>query len=234
MIGSGNNNIGFPVSPIHQLGTSMHTNSINSEICDPGELYAYTKMMVEEYDGHTWKLRSGTAHPDLFTLNNFVLSDSVMNGYTFVDFIAPNNSVSYNNQVITISDTALIKEGEIVIQYRAKANADYPCTSNDIVSGGSYQIDGKTVNYTNTLEQYCVVSGLFNSTEKNKFAISNPVFNNLTMLSKYNGDYKIFSNLGHVVLNGNLSGTQIDVSSLPQGTYFIKLNDGSNQKFMKL
>jgi hypothetical protein len=46
-----------------------------------------------------------------------------------------------------------------------------------------------------------------------------------------NGDYQIINLLGQTVLNGK-TGQGVDVSALPQGAYFLKIEEKS-VKFVK-
>lgn len=60
----------------------------------------------------------------------------------------------------------------------------------------------------------------------------NPVSNILTMETDLKGDYQIINLIGQVVLKGQTSTSNIDVSLLPQGTYILKV--GAEQvKFIK-
>jgi Secretion system C-terminal sorting domain len=62
----------------------------------------------------------------------------------------------------------------------------------------------------------------------------NPVSNTLIVENTEGGDFQIFNLLGQQVLTGKTpsGGRGLDVSALPQGTYFLKV--GAEQaKFLK-
>jgi hypothetical protein len=59
----------------------------------------------------------------------------------------------------------------------------------------------------------------------------NPVSNTLTIETEVKGDFQILNLLGQPVLSGK-TARQIDVSALPQGTYFLKIST-EQVKFIK-
>ena len=59
----------------------------------------------------------------------------------------------------------------------------------------------------------------------------NPVSNTLTIETEVKGDFQILNLLGQQVLSGK-TASQIDVSALPQGTYFLKIST-EQVKFIK-
>ncbi len=60
----------------------------------------------------------------------------------------------------------------------------------------------------------------------------NPVSNVLTLETDVKGDYQIINIVGQTVLKGQTSAQNIDVSGLPQGTYFLQVGK-EQMKFIK-
>ena len=60
----------------------------------------------------------------------------------------------------------------------------------------------------------------------------NPVSNILTMETNFKGDYQVINLVGQTVLRGQINAQNIDVSGLPQGTYFLQVGK-EQMKFIK-
>lgn len=91
-------------------------------------------------------------------------------------------------------------------------------------SGGEYIVD-----------ESCVTSGINDVVNEIQFSLApNPVQNTVNVFIDFTGTYEVISSTGEIVLNGELTNSQTEISTdnLENGIYFLRVitQDGTNTK----
>lgn len=128
----------YPVSPSYQIPDSIvDVDKVIYSACDNSDVVTET-VLVEEYDGHTWRKILGEAPYNGIEAENVVITDSIPLGFEFVSFVGDSTGATYE----AISDADFASG---VVRYRAdklkigeKGSFGYKCRYTGPVSGGSY------------------------------------------------------------------------------------------------
>jgi len=128
----------YPVSPSYQIPDSIvDVDKVIYSACDNSDVVTET-VLVEEYDGHTWRKILGDAPYNGIEAENVVITDSIPLGFEFVSFVGDSTGATYE----AISDADFASG---VVRYRAdklkigeKGSFGYKCRYTGPVSGGSY------------------------------------------------------------------------------------------------
>lgn len=133
-----NDELFYPVSPSYQIPDSIvDVDKVIYSACDNSDVVTET-VLVEEYDGHTWRKILGEAPYNGIEAENVVITDSIPLGFEFVSFVGDSTGATYE----AISDADFASG---VVRYRAdklkigeKGSFGYKCRYTGPVSGGSY------------------------------------------------------------------------------------------------
>ena len=128
----------YPVSPSYQIPDSIvDVDKVIYSACDNSDVVTET-VLVEEYDGHTWRKILGDAPYNGIEAEDVVITDSIPLGFEFVSFVGDSTGATYE----AISDADFASG---VVRYRAdklkigeKGSFGYKCRYTGPVSGGSY------------------------------------------------------------------------------------------------
>lgn len=128
----------YPVSPSYQIPDSIvDVDKVIYSACDNSDVVTET-VLVEEYDGHTWRKILGDAPYNGIEAENVLITDSIPLGFEFVSFVGDSTGATYE----AISDADFASG---VVRYRAdklkigeKGSFGYKCRYTGPVSGGSY------------------------------------------------------------------------------------------------
>lgn len=133
-----NDELFYPVSPSYQIPDSIvDVDKVICSACDNSDVVTET-VLVEEYDGHTWRKILGDAPYNGIEAENVVITDSIPLGFEFVSFVGDSTGATYE----AISDADFASG---VVRYRAdklkigeKGSFGYKCRYTGPASGGSY------------------------------------------------------------------------------------------------
>lgn len=128
----------YPVSPSYQIPDSIvDVDKVIYSACDNSDVVTET-VLVEEYDGHTWRKILGDAPYNGIEAEDVLITDSIPLGFEFVSFVGDSTGATYE----AISDADFASG---VVRYRAdklkigeKGSFGYKCRYTGPVSGGSY------------------------------------------------------------------------------------------------
>ncbi|MEE1084008.1 MAG: glycosyl hydrolase family 8 [Paludibacteraceae bacterium] len=128
----------YPVSPSYQIPDSIvDVDKVIYSACDNSDVVTET-VLVEEYDGHTWRKILGEAPYNGIEAEDVLITDSIPLGFEFVSFVGDSTGATYE----AISDADFASG---VVRYRAdklkigeKGSFGYKCRYTGPVSGGSY------------------------------------------------------------------------------------------------
>ncbi len=128
----------YPVSPSYQIPDSIvDVDKVIYSACDNSDVVTET-VLVEEYDGHTWRKILGDAPYNGIEAEDVVITDSIPLGFEFVSFVGDSTGATYE----AISDADFASG---VVRYRAdklkigeKGSFGYKCRYTGPASGGSY------------------------------------------------------------------------------------------------
>ena len=128
----------YPVSPSYQIPDSIvDVDKVIYSACDNSDVVTET-VLVEEFDGHTWRKILGDAPYNGIEAEDVVITDSIPLGFEFVSFVGDSTGATYE----AISDADFASG---VVRYRAdklkigeKGSFGYKCRYTGPVSGGSY------------------------------------------------------------------------------------------------
>lgn len=133
-----NDELFYPVSPSYQIPDSIvDVDKVIYSACDNSDVVTET-VLVEEYDGHTWRKILGDAPYNGIEAENVLITDSIPLGFEFVSFVGDSTGATYE----AISDADFASG---VVRYRAdklkigeKGSFGYKCRYTGPASGGSY------------------------------------------------------------------------------------------------
>ncbi len=128
----------YPVSPSYQIPDSIvDVDKVIYSACDNSDVVTET-VLVEEFDGHTWRKILGDAPYNGIEAEDVLITDSIPLGFEFVSFVGDSTGATYE----AISDADFASG---VVRYRAdklkigeKGSFGYKCRYTGPVSGGSY------------------------------------------------------------------------------------------------
>lgn len=128
----------YPVSPSYQIPDSIvDVDNVIYSACDNSDVVTET-VLVEEFDGHTWRKILGDAPYNGIEAEDVLITDSIPLGFEFVSFVGDSTGATYE----AISDADFASG---VVRYRAdklkigeKGSFGYKCRYTGPVSGGSY------------------------------------------------------------------------------------------------
>ncbi len=87
------NDLYYPVSPSYQSPEKIETiDKVISSSCDVSDKVTET-ILVEEYDGHTWRKILGSAPYNGIEVENVVVTDTIPLGFEFVSLLDCTNAV---------------------------------------------------------------------------------------------------------------------------------------------
>jgi hypothetical protein len=133
-----NDELFYPVSPSYQIPDSIvDVDKVIYSACDNSDVVTET-VLVEEYDGHTWRKILGDAPYNGIEAEDVLITDSIPLGFEFVSFVGDSTGATYE-----ATPDADISSG--IVRYRAdklkigeKGSFGYKCRYTGPVSGGSY------------------------------------------------------------------------------------------------
>lgn len=127
----------YPISPNYSTGRSIPVSDFGDDICLTAG-GTISNLLVEEFDGYVWRQTAGYAPTLLWKEENILITDTIPNGFEFVDFIgdAPlgiNPSYDPVHKVITWAASELFYGEAYEMQYKMIATTE-PAVDSSIIS----------------------------------------------------------------------------------------------------
>ena len=175
-----------------------------------------------------------------------ILNSNAMYGY-FGKY-SPSGSLIWHNQIGTVggdleSHNIYYADSKIFISGEFGSDTDFDPTSITYILNAP-PVSNTQPGYGYLVRYSEIPIGLNDESSQNPISVSpNPAINRLQVIFSGNikgGTYQVTDLFGNSFLSGEISGsmkTEIDISSMPQGTFLIRISTKSNtyyKKFIKI
>lgn len=128
----------YPVSPSYQIPDSIvDVDKVIYSACDNSDVVTET-VLVEEYDGHTWRKILGDAPYNGIEAENVVITDSIPLGFEFVSFVGDSTGATYEATPDADFSSGIVRYRADKLKIGEKGSFGYKCRYTGPVSGGSY------------------------------------------------------------------------------------------------
>jgi len=128
----------YPVSPSYQIPDSIvNVDKMIYSACDNSDVVTET-VLVEEYDGHTWRKILGEAPYNGIEAENVVITDSIPLGFEFVSFVGDSTGATYEATPDADFSSGIVRYRADKLKIGEKGSFGYKCRYTGPVSGGSY------------------------------------------------------------------------------------------------
>jgi len=128
----------YPVSPSYQIPDSIvDVDKVIYSACDNSDVVTET-VLVEEYDGHTWRKILGEAPYNGIEAENVVITDSIPLGFEFVSFVGDSTGATYEATPDADFSSGIVRYRADKLKIGEKGSFGYKCRYTGPVSGGSY------------------------------------------------------------------------------------------------
>lgn len=128
----------YPVSPSYQIPDSIvDVDKVIYSACDNSDVVTET-VLVEEYDGHTWRKILGEAPYNGIEAENVVITDSIPLGFEFVSFVGDSTGATYEATPDADFSSGIVRYRADKLKIGEKGSFGYKCRYTGTVSGGSY------------------------------------------------------------------------------------------------
>lgn len=133
-----NDELFYPVSPSYQIPDSIvDVDKVIYSACDNSDVVTET-VLVEEYDGHTWRKILGDAPYNGIEAENVLITDSIPLGFEFVSFVGDSTGATYEATPDADFSSGLVRYRADKLKIGEKGSFGYKCRYTGPVSGGSY------------------------------------------------------------------------------------------------
>lgn len=128
----------YPVSPSYQIPDSIvNVDKMIYSACDNSDVVTET-VLVEEYDGHTWRKILGEAPYNGIEAENVLITDSIPLGFEFVSFVGDSTGATYEATPDADFSSGIVRYRADKLKIGEKGSFGYKCRYTGPVSGGSY------------------------------------------------------------------------------------------------
>lgn len=128
----------YPVSPSYQIPDSIvDVDKVIYSACDNSDVVTET-VLVEEYDGHTWRKILGEAPYNGIEAENVLITDSIPLGFEFVSFVGDSTGATYEATPDADFSSGIVRYRADKLKIGEKGSFGYKCRYTGPVSGGSY------------------------------------------------------------------------------------------------
>lgn len=128
----------YPVSPSYQIPDSIvDVDKVIYSACDNSDVVTET-VLVEEYDGHTWRKILGDAPYNGIEAEDVLITDSIPLGFEFVSFVGDSTGATYEATPDADFSSGIVRYRADKLKIGEKGSFGYKCRYTGPVSGGSY------------------------------------------------------------------------------------------------
>lgn len=128
----------YPVSPSYQIPDSIvNVDKVIYSACDNSDVVTET-VLVEEYDGHTWRKILGEAPYNGIEAENVVITDSIPLGFEFVSFVGDSTGATYEATPDADFTSGIVRYRADKLKIGGKGSFGYKCRFNGAVTSGAY------------------------------------------------------------------------------------------------
>ncbi len=128
----------YPVSPSYQIPDSIvNVDKVIYSECGNSDVVTET-VLVEEYDGHTWRKILGEAPYNGIVAENVVITDSIPLGFEFVSFVGDSTGATYEATPDAGFTSGIIRYRADKLKIGGKGSFGYKCRFNGAVTSGAY------------------------------------------------------------------------------------------------
>lgn len=133
-----NDELFYPVSPSYQIPDSIvNVDKVIYSACDNSDVVTET-VLVEEFDGHTWRKILGEAPYNGIEAEDVVITDSIPLGFEFVSFVGDSTGATYEATPDADFSSGIVRYRADKLKIGEKGSFGYKCRYTGPVSGGSY------------------------------------------------------------------------------------------------
>ena len=206
------------------------------------------KVLVEEWDGYTWRRVFGNGPISARDISNVVITDTLPAGFTFKSFVRQNplginatsTSLPGGKTLVKWSISKLIGNLKDSIVYTATVNAICPAVNEQLISNAAISGDEDSRAVSSTIVTLnCTVTGLDSENENAGLDVfPNPAKDvvHISGLSDNASEKITFKDMKGNVLKEQTSaiGQEMDISSFQNGVYFIEVSSANSTRKIKL
>lgn len=117
----------YPVSPSYQIPDSIvNVDKMIYSACDNSDVVTET-VLVEEYDGHTWRKILGEAPYNGIEAEDVVITDSIPLGFEFVSFVGDSTGATYEATPDADFTSGIIRYRADKLKIGGKGSFGYKC-----------------------------------------------------------------------------------------------------------
>lgn len=117
----------YPVSPSYQIPDSIvDVDKVIYSACDNSDVVTET-VLVEEYDGHTWRKILGEAPYNGIEAENVVITDSIPLGFEFVSFVGDSTGATYEATPDADFTSGIVRYRADKLKIGGKGSFGYKC-----------------------------------------------------------------------------------------------------------
>lgn len=128
----------YPVSPSYQIPDSIvDVDKVIYSACDNSDVVTET-VLVEEYDGHTWRKILGDAPYNGIEAEDVLITDSIPLGFEFVSFVGDSTGATYEATPDADFSSGIVRYRADKLKIGEKGSFGYKCRYTGPASGGSY------------------------------------------------------------------------------------------------
>ncbi|HTF82255.1 MAG TPA: T9SS type A sorting domain-containing protein, partial [Cytophagales bacterium] len=235
----------FPVSPTYTNAATAFapvvTNNFSKDVCN-ADVANFSKVLVEEFDGYTWRRVGGSAPVYGIDASNVVVYDTIPKHLIWIGFTdnsALGGTATYTAAPIGSDYTGIVKWSSNSLLAGDSASLAYkvlvkdpPCVTTDVnfVHKAWIKSDKDLLASAAGVVVKCTVTDIANTTLANVIELyPNPAHDQATVdLSQYRGkvySVELKSTSGHVLQHFQNSNGHIVIAtqSLATGVYLVEI-----------
>jgi len=213
------NSILYPISPNYS-NTASDTDCWDKDLCEQPSEFA-ENILVEEFDGYTWRKIAGNAPPQADSIKDVMIADSIPQGFEFLEFTGAlplGIEPTYSDGIITWKASSIPKDTTFEISYTVQATNNVK--EDTLYSSVAYITDETEVIVTSRSDITVLIA-------EDTLTIITDTVKNETITNAYDGEISIHveGGLPPYSIEWNTNDTTEYLSELHAGLYSVTVTD---------
>jgi len=141
----------------------------------------YTNILIEEFDGYTWRKIAGNSPTNVRNIQNVVVRDTLPEGLEFVEFTSDlpegvtSEIVPFNDQEIVVLSIPSLTDQEYNFNFQTKVKFDISLLNKTLENKAYVITDDQVSSALTSVNVLDEVVGVLEGKENNSYILSNPI-----------------------------------------------------------